>query len=296
MPKNPILNLSNFRVENIDANFYSNHFAAHLLKNKKTISTPHSHDFYFCVLFTKGIGIHQIDFNSYEIRPGSVFCLTPGQMHSWSFKGDVDGYIFFHSLSFYEERYTQKSLINFPFYFSSLNSPLIQLNQSEMIKIKPLFESLLDSYKTNKVMRNNKMCSLIDLIYIELSQLSINNEENRVIKSKSYINKLHQLEKLIDLHYINNKLPRFYAHQMNITSKHLNRISKELINKTTSELIIDRVILEAKRLLTYSKNNYTEIARRLGYDDYAYFSRLFKQKSGYSPSKFQEIILKKEVL
>ena len=296
MPKNPILNFSHFKDQNIEANFYSNRFVDHLLKNGDTIKSPHSHDFYVCVLFTKGTGTHQIDFNFYEIKPGSVFFLTPGQMHNWSFKEAVDGYIFFHSHSFYEEHYTQKSLANFPFYLSSLNSPVIQLKKEETIEIQPLFESLLNSYRTNKVMKNHKILSLIDLIYIELSQLSISNEENIVIKSKSYIDKLHQLEKLINLNYIENKLPRFYANEMNITPKHLNRISKELINKTTSELITDRIILQAKRLLTYSKDNYTEIARQLGYDDYAYFSRLFKQKSGYSPSKFQELVLKKEVL
>lgn len=296
MAGNPILNFSHFSVKNIEDSFYCNRFIDHLLQNKKTITTPHSHEFYVCVLFTKGSGVHQIDFNSYEIKPGSVFCLTPGQTHNWSFKEEVDGYIFFHSNAFYETQYTQKSLANFPFYFSSLNSPIIQLKDTDINKIEPLFLSLLNSYRTSEFMKNNKICSLIDLIYIELSQLSINNEESTSIKSKSYISKLHLLEKLINSNYINNKLPRFYASQMNITPKHLNRISKELINKTTSDLIIDRVILEAKRLLTYSENNYTEIARQLGYDDYAYFSRLFKQKSGYSPSKFQEYIRKKEVL
>lgn len=293
MHTNPILNLSNFTIKDISPDFYCNRFSNHLKQNRSKITIPHKHDFYLCVLFTKGYGTHQIDFNSYPIQPGSVFCLSPGQIHNWNFKGDVEGYIFFHSASFYEAQYTRKALTNFPFFLSNLNSSQINLTQKDIKVITPLFNSLLKSYNNNSVMRSHKICSLIDLIYIELYQLIITNDSPKPSTSKTYSNTLHRLEQLIEQYYLTNKSPQFYANQLNITTKHLNRISKELVNKTTSTLILERVILEAKRLLTHSKKNYTEIARYLGYDDYAYFSRLFKQKSGYSPSKFEKEILKK---
>lgn len=293
MPINPILDLSHFTIKDITPDFYCNLFSDHLFKNKSRITTPHKHDFYLCVLFTKGYGTHQIDFNSYPIQPGSVFCLSPGQIHNWSFQGAVEGYIFFHSASFYEAQYTRKSLNNFPFFLSNLNSSQINLTAHATEKIVPLFTTLLESYKTNNVMKRHKICSLIDLIYIELYQLIVENTPKITPQSKTYGNKLHQLEQLIEQYYLTNKSPHFYANHLNITTKHLNRICKELVNKTTSTLILERVILEAKRLLTHSEKNYTEIARDLGYDDYAYFSRLFKQKSGYSPSKFEKVVLKK---
>ncbi|MCT4581998.1 MAG: AraC family transcriptional regulator [Flavobacteriales bacterium] len=293
MPINPILNLSHFTIKDLTPDFYCNLFSDHLNQNHSKITVPHKHDFYLCVLFTAGYGTHQIDFNSYPIQPGSVFCLSPGQIHNWRFKGAVEGYIFFHSASFYEAQYTRKALTNFPFFLSNLNSSQINLTPKAIKRIVPLFKRLLESYQSNHVMKSHKICSLIDLIYIELYQEIVEKNLPTTPQSKAYGNTLHQLEQLIEQYYLTNKSPQFYADQLNITTKHLNRISKELINKTTSTLILERVILEAKRLLTHSRKNYSEIARYLGYDDYAYFSRLFKQKSGYSPSKFEKEVLKK---
>ena len=76
------------------------------------------------------------------------------------------------------------------------------------------------------------------------------------------------------------------AHRDNATSKLF--ISWTLIGKSTSDLIIERVLLEAKRLLIHSENNFAEIALLLGYEDYSYFSRLFKNKCGESPSNFRK--------
>ena len=73
---------------------------------------------------------------------------------------------------------------------------------------------------------------------------------------------------------------------MAMSEKHLNRISKACLNKTTTDLITDRIILEAKRELTHSNLTVREIADKLGYFDNSYFARLFKKKSGQTPIEF----------
>jgi AraC family transcriptional activator of pobA len=61
--------------------------------------------------------------------------------------------------------------------------------------------------------------------------------------------KLRKLEHFIDVYFKTKKYAHEYASLMNISEKHLNRICKECLNKTTSELIAERIIIEAKRLL-----------------------------------------------
>lgn len=73
---------------------------------------------------------------------------------------------------------------------------------------------------------------------------------------------------------------------MNISDKHLNRMTKETLNKTISELIFERIILEAKRMILFSKYSVSEISIELGYIDTSYFSRLFKNKTGQTPLEF----------
>ena len=98
---------------------------------------------------------------------------------------------------------------------------------------------------------------------------------------------------LLESNFANEKAPSFYAAKMNISLKHLNRICKDLFNKTVTELITQKVILESKRRLTFSDRSISEISEELGYLNYSYFTRLFKKSTGFTPSKFR-VDLKKE--
>jgi AraC-like DNA-binding protein len=82
------------------------------------------------------------------------------------------------------------------------------------------------------------------------------------------------------------KFPSEYASLLNITERHLNRITKTCLNKTPTELISDRVILEAKRMFIHSNYNIAEVAGELGYFDSSYFSKLFKKKTKLTPKQF----------
>ncbi|WP_459209454.1 helix-turn-helix domain-containing protein [Aquimarina rhabdastrellae] len=282
----PILNINQFKGFTNSAHFYANDFKSHYLKNQKKICVPHKHDFFLTVIFTQGSGIHEIDFNRYEIKPGTVFMLKPGQMHNWELSEDIDGYIFFHTQSFYDLTYTQRSVTNYPFYYSSQNAPLIHFSSEVFEGIIPFFKCILNEYRTDQLLKQNKICSLIDLIYIEISRHYLQQEQNQTSTSSHYALKVQELELLIDTHFIQEKSPHQYAEWMHMSTNHLNRITKAVLNKTTTELITDRVILEAKRLLIHSKESFAIIASKLGYDDYAYFSRIFKNKCNETPSQF----------
>ena len=73
---------------------------------------------------------------------------------------------------------------------------------------------------------------------------------------------------------------------MSITLKHLNRISKNILNITITELITRRVILESKRIMVDKNKNIAQIADELGYSNYSYFSKLFKKNVGITPTEF----------
>lgn len=288
----PILNIKAFKDHNPDATFYANYFPIHLEQHHKSIMVPHKHDFYLTVLFTKGTGVHEIDFYSYPIKPGSVFLLNPGQTHHWELSEDIDGYIFFHSKSFYEMSFNGRRINSFPFFYSTQNPPCVYLNGKAQEKIEDLFREVVVEDQSVSILKRQKLASLIDIIYIELSRLCIDESESDIKTANTYSIKFRELEEFIEKSFLQEKSPQFYASKLNISPKHLNRITKEMVGKTTTELITERVILEAKRLLIHGKLTFTEIAYELGYEDYSYFSRLFKKKVGENPSVFQSRYLK----
>jgi AraC-like DNA-binding protein len=92
---------------------------------------------------------------------------------------------------------------------------------------------------------------------------------------------------LIEEHLIDKWSVRKYCDAMALRSIELVESCKKVLGCTPSEMISDRLLLEAKRQLTYSNTSSAAIAYDLGFNDAAYFSRFFKRRTGLSPSEFR---------
>lgn len=98
-------------------------------------------------------------------------------------------------------------------------------------------------------------------------------------KYKDNVNFLRNFSQLVEQHFYSKKSVSDYAELLNISSKNLNKKIVALSNKPPNQIIKDRVVLEAKRLLAHTDFTSKEIAYKLGYEDDAYFTRFFL-KSG----------------
>lgn len=281
-----VLNLEHFGNQDKVEGFYCNAIENHIITAHKNIHKPHKHNFYLTVLFTHGSGTHEIDFEIYDIKPGSVFFLNPGQMHHWELSEDIRGFIFFHSQSFYDLHFISTKINNYPFFHSIQNPSVLNLEDQHFSYFSGLFAQILNEMNSINVFKTQKILALIELIYIESTRLYINDEVLQTVKLNSYSDKFQQFERLVELHYKTEKSASQYADWLFISPKHLNRITQSMVNKTTTDIILERVFLEAKRELISQKRSFNEIATDLGYVDYAYFSRLFKKKCGETPSEF----------
>jgi AraC family transcriptional activator of pobA len=280
----PVFKIKEFHSVEEGRDFYANTIPVHL-RDHHFIHEPHKHDFFLVVLFTHGKGSHEIDFSTYPVKPGSLFLMSPGQTHNWKLSEDIDGYVFFHSAGFYEQYFNAGKVKDYPFFASGYNPPLAQLNNKALEKAKRVFREILEEYEKNRIMKFRKICSLVDLFYIELTRIYQPEKQAEQIP-ESYGTRLRQLEELIDKQFKKIKSPAWYATQMNISEKHLNRTCKTVLDKTTTDLILDRVVLEAKRMLIHSSDTIAGVAAELGYFDASYFTRLFKKKEGETPMQF----------
>lgn len=292
MKKVAILNIEQFEKQNNLEGFYSNTLENHLVTSHKDIYLPHSHNFYLAILFTHGSGMHEVDFTTYIVQPGSIFFLNPGQTHHWELSDDTKGYIFFHTQSFYDLQYTQATVNRFPFYYSMHNLPCLYLTGNNLNIITTLFADIYNESLTEQPLKRQKLLSLINLVYIENTRLYLNQNPADEKNRNNYYNKFRQLEQLVDEHFKTEKTPAHYAEILNISAKHLNRISQAVAGKAVTDIIHERILLEAKKELVLQKKNFGEIAYALGYTDYAYFSRLFKKKTGETPSQFLQRYIK----
>ena len=283
MKKYPIYNIQRFNCTSVNSDLYINTFKNHLIDHS-FVEEPHRHSSYVLVFFTKGSGTHEVDFDVFSIQPGSMFFLQPGQMHHWNLSDDVNGFVIFYSQEMYNLYFGQKTIADYPFYSSVDNKPEMVFEVSELKAILPYFESLIVETQSNQLLKQDKIMNLLDIIHIEIAR---KYSETHLHEAHSYNVKIKNFEVLLENNFKTEKAPFFYASQLNITLKHLNRICNQMLQKTTTEVITARIILEAKRMLMDKKFTVNEISTEVGFDDYSYFTRLFKKHTGITPTNFR---------
>lgn len=262
-------------------------FGTYLDKHYQDLHHPHRHSFYHLVFFTKGKGSHSIDFEKFPVKPLQLYFMIPGQVHSWHFEGEVDGYIIhFNEVLFNSFLQNGHYLEQFPFFKGNTEDGVCQVPVAEQARFVQLFESLLEEVGGKKEHH-------LDLIRLRLLELFIITD--RYCAHKKIRNKppqkytlLRHFQQLIDTHFRTIRLPKEYAELLYVTPNHLNALCQDLLGKTAGDLIRDRILLEAKRLLTNADMTVTEIAYDLNFQDNSYFNRFFKRNVGMTPDEFRK--------
>lgn len=94
--------------------------------------------------------------------------------------------------------------------------------------------------------------------------------------------------KMLSEHLSHHRQPSYYASLLNISTVYLNEVVKKVTGMSAALYIKGEVVLQAKRLLVHTHLSVKQIADRLGFDDEAYFSRLFSQATGVSPTELRQ--------
>ena len=286
MKKLPVYQIKKFNCHSEENDLYFNDFKSHLIDHD-FIENSHSHNFYLLMLFTNGTGLHTVDFNTYAIQPNSLFVLKPGQIHSWQLSEDIDGYIAFYSQEVYNVYFGSKQIENYSFYRDSKNSPEMILNDFQTQEISTYFDLILEENHKNEFKKTEKLLNLLDIIHIELARIYESQQDHNL---HSYNFKIQELEQLVNQYFKTEKLPSFYADKMNMSLKHLNRICKNVLDCTLTEFIYNKIILESKRLLSANTMTIGEVANELGFENYSYFTKVFKKYTNLTPKAFKGLV------
>lgn len=237
--------------------------------------SAHRHSFYEILFVWNGAGQQSIDFNHYTISDCSVFFIQPNQVHraDQGHFGAIDVIIF-------NEEFYKDTILPFPtdllFPFSSLQIHLSNLETIHLRRYLDLFKAEYYEDADPLILRNLLEITMKLLGRSHAYQLSSIRTDHRTLL----------FQKLLERHFRQEHLASFYAHQINLTVKHLNSLVKKDLGKSASTLIKERIVLEIKRLLSYSQLSHKEIAYTLGFRDPSYMSHFFKKYTGINPSQF----------
>ncbi len=259
---------------------------SHYLLRHPDLHFPHRHSFYHLVYFSNGSGSHSIDFETFDVIPGQIYFMIPGQVHGWNFDEDTDGYIInFSEQLMYSFLKEGQYLEQFPFFSGAATDGVIQLKKNKTL-VEKLLQQIIEETEKNAAMSSEMIRVHLLSLFIQVLRENVPN----IIKPYTAPNQLllRNFRKLVELHYQQLKLPKEYAAMLYITPNHLNALCNDMAGRSAGEIIRDRVLLEAKRLLVCSGMSVSEIAWQLSFKDNSYFTKFFKKYTSVTPEHFRE--------
>ena len=282
IPRFDLCSLSEYRQDDIMVSRFSEYLSQH-----HNLAAPHRHSFYHMVFFTEGTGKHTIDFNHFQVHPYQIYFMVPGQVHSWNFEGKVDGYVVNFSNGFFKSFLLRPDYIDsFSFLTGDTQRSVINLENPAKDSIVALFEKLVSQSHSDSGMGMDMIRLLLLQIFIQIEQGRFHYDDENLMMQNVVL--LRNFRKLIDRNFLKLKLPGEYAELLYISPNHLNALCKEHLGMQAGELVRERVLLEAKRLLVNMDISISEIAYKLNFNDNSYFTKFFKKEVGMTPDAFRK--------
>ena len=247
----------------------------------------HRHGYYHILWMSQALGEHQIDFETYPIQRNSVFFLSPGQVHAWSSSIEAVGYVMNFSAEFFLQMFPKiEDMLAFPFFHITNSDPVLYLSDAQHAELLPLMKEIEGEFNSELVGRHDIVRSLLLILLTRLRRLHKPRQSDLALPKSYMLTKRFKL--LIEQRFLELGSVQDYATLLLVTERRLNEAVKGTTGKTASQLIHERILLEAKRLLAETAMDISEIAYQLNFDDPAYFCRFFKKQVAATPSEFRK--------
>ncbi|MGG5208210.1 helix-turn-helix domain-containing protein [Chryseobacterium sp. MIQD13] len=244
----------------------------------------HRDSHYIFTFLESGRAKMMVDFKMIEAHDTSVFFLLPGQVHEGILMEKVSGWFIAVKAellpdtvrSVFEELLIDIQPVSVGHnWMEKLNAcaGMLQLScTEEMLGTKEGFlvvQSLMNAFT-----------GMYAIIFSGENNTGIFNESRGVQLARKF-------RILVRKQFKSLKSPSGYAELLNISPGYLTEVMREVTGKSAQHWIHQEILIESKRLLSFTQLTVKEIAYELGYSDHTYFSRLFSKAEGFPPSEFR---------
>lgn len=248
----------------------------------------HTHDFYTVIWFKTGGGTHTVDFNIYDVTPNTVFFLAPGMIHSFNSPTDQEGYIVEFSADFISDERQQESVfLKYGTFYAE--NPCHRISETDSRFLEHIVEAMYnESGRRGQFAHGLYLGMLVNLFLITLHRAEPDSAAqfpNLVSPSTRTFIRFRQA---VENNFQKYHEVKAYSKLLDISTRSITASVAEHRHTTPLQMINDRTILEAKRLLKYSNLIIKEIAFTLGFEDPSYFVKFFKREVGMLPKEYRE--------
>ncbi len=258
--------------------------SAEAIKISAAPDEPHQHEYEELIIGIAGQLEHFIDFKTTTIEAPFVSFVTKGKVHRaipMLKNGLCDMWVLRFKSEFIPET-------TFQLYASYHDHANIELPRdhcfNRFVRVCEILQEELTQENPDLSVARHLLSALF--IMIESEKNKINPDAAGL--SVSHNSAILQFLQLLEENYHRPEGVEFYAEKLHMSTRNLNLICKNILHQTVSELIETRKLTEAKNQLTHTDKNISEIGFDLGFNEKAYFTNVFKKRTGQTPTEFRE--------
>ncbi|MCU7549695.1 helix-turn-helix transcriptional regulator [Chitinophagaceae bacterium LB-8] len=228
-----------------------------------------------------------------EVQKQALAFSNPQIPYNWTQKERIQGGFF---CIFNHHFFHQYGDLNQYAVFQPGGTPVFELSDEQLDKVKTVYERMFEEINSDYIHKYDVLRLLVfELLHFAMKMQPSTNFDKQPINayqriSSMFLELLERQFPIDDSHQrVNLRSASDFAGQLNIHVNHLNRAVKEITEKTTSQLIAERVLQESKILLKHSAWNVSDIAYALGFTEVTHFNNFFKKHVQLSPLKFRNV-------
>ena len=243
-------------------------------------SEPHRHDHEELIIVTHGHPSHLIDFTAELLNPPVIVYVAQGKVHSFIPDENTRGWVIRYTNDFIPQ-----SSFNFYSGFSDdinyrLDVDFCSATLNDLCEIM-IRESSLEPPDYTLISH------LLNAVLSKLESATKKQFLDKNVSGNAQFITFNNFLKILEYNYKRPAGVEFYAEKLNMSARNLNLISQSVFGKTITEIIETRKLIEARQMLLGSKKTVSEIGFELGYNENSYFSRVFRKKTGVTPTRFR---------
>lgn len=246
-------------------------------------NNPHNHDYEELIVAIDGELEHFIDFATNTYTAPFVSFITKGKVHRVR-PALKDGKCTMWVIRFKSEFIPETTFSLYTFFHDYATIPAQKDDCfNRLVTLCEMMNSEYSMPQPNLIIIKHLLSALFLMIEGERKKIDPVNDIQKTnnITFKSFL-------ALLENNFRRPEGVEFYAEKLFMSARNLNLICQQIMQKSVSELIETRKLIEAKNLLIYTDKTVSEIGYELGYNEKAYFTRVFKKRTGQTPTEFKE--------
>jgi AraC-like DNA-binding protein len=251
---------------------------------------PHRHTYHEIILVFKGKGSHTIDFVDYEFTGPCLFLIHPQNIHTIRKDCPTEGGVIkFNSSIFAADDSESNFIVKYAVFDDIDVLPVINLTESQSENIQQIFRQLYLEYEKNGAYALPLLGLYLKIFLLKIYEIKKAHIPSEYFNDHDY-KRFKVFQQELETNFNKHHEVGYYAAQLFISPKTLFNLVQKFTGKSPAQVITDRILLEAKRLIYHSDLTVKQIAEKLGFADSAYFNRYFKKVMKVSPGAYRRTV------